>query len=278
MPVGSKFVIRIGALALAFGLAVPVWAQSSVARHHSGDGALGGGTSQLLMPTALPRMAPELALETYQQRADRQAADLGATTETMVVRAELPETKQRGEFELKRYFKAPKGIAFAGIKFVGDTFVKTNVIARLLQSEVDHVSKGEGGDMSLSSRNYKFSFHKTEVRDGRTLHEFNVKPRKKRVGLFKGRVFIDAYTGSLVRVEGTLAKSPSLFIKKIDFIQEYEDVGGFTLPARIQSKVMTRLVGPTLIDIEHRDYEAQTMNQVQQQAAQPPVPPVQAPQ
>ncbi len=276
----SKALIRISALALAMGLAVPAaWTQAlGLPRQEADDGALRAGGSQLVIPVPLPRMAPELALETFEQRTQRQAAELGSTTETMVVRAELPDTRQQGEFVLKRYFVAPKGIAFAAVRFVGDTFVKTNVIARLLQSEVDHVQKGEGGDMSLSSRNYKFSFQKTETRDGRTLHVFNVKPRKKRVGLFKGKAYINAYTGSLVRVEGTLAKSPSFFIKKVEFVQDYEDVGEFTFPARIRSNVKTRLVGLTVIDIEHRDYETRTVNEVQQQGTPSAAMPMQSSQ
>jgi hypothetical protein len=248
----------IGALLLALALAGTAAAQSAPPMlDGAGDGPVFQDNSglKLVAPVALPRMAPELALVTYEQRALKQAAELGATIDTVVIRAELPDTRKTGEYQLKRIFLAPKNLSFGAIKFVGDTFVKTNVILRLLQSEVDHVEKGEGGDLSISSRNYKFNYKRTEVRAGRTLHVFQAKPRQKRVGLFKGHVFVDAYNGSLVRVEGTMVKSPSFFIKKIEFEQEYADINGFTLPVHIRSTAKTRIIGRAVVDIFHTGYE-----------------------
>ncbi len=257
---------------LALILATPGLAQTFASRPspgpNTGDEVPMANTddlSRLLTLVPLPRMAPELALRSYEQRAERQATELGAASETMLVRAQLPSSRQKGEFEVKRYYQAPKGLAFAAIKFVGDNFVKTNVIARLLQSDIDHVQKGEGGDLSLSSRNYKFNFKTTEVRGGRTVHVYNVKPRKKRVGLFKGHVYIDAYSGSLVRVEGSLVKSPSFFIKKVEFVQDYQDLGAFTFPARIHSTIKTRLVGQAIVDIEHSDFRFRSVSEMQQE-------------
>jgi hypothetical protein len=91
--------------------------------------------------------------------------------------------------------------------------------------------------------------------DGRTVHVYQLKPRKKRVGLFKGRFYLDVYSGSLVRVEGSVVKSPSFFIKKIEFAQDYSDFGAFTLPTYIHSEAKTRLVGRAIVDIYHSGYQ-----------------------
>ena len=63
---------------------------------------------------------------------------------------------------------------------------------------------------AISPANYKFSYKGTNELQGRMVHVYQVKPREKRVGLFKGRIYIDVYTGSLVRAEGRPVKSPSL--------------------------------------------------------------------
>ena len=84
---------------------------------------------------------------------------------------------------------------------------------------------------------------------------YQVKPIKKRAGLFRGAHFLDAHTGSLVRAEGSLVKSPSFFIKKVDFVQDYADVGPFTLPVHIHSESKTRLVGRAVVDIYQHDYQ-----------------------
>ena len=87
------------------------------------------------------------------------------------------------------------------------------------------------------------------------MHIYQVKPHKKRVGLFKGRVYLDVHTGTLVRAEGSVVKSPSFFVKHIEFWQEYADVQSFTLPVHIHSEAKARIVGRTIVDIVHRDYQ-----------------------
>jgi len=212
-------------------------------------------TVNFTAPVALPRMAPELALSTYQQRSARQAQMLAGYKAATVIRAELPDNAQRGEFELERNFTAPHTLTFKSLHFQGDGFVKTNVITRLLQSEVEHVQKDDPAATALRPENYKFSY-KGVIQDGdRTLHVYQVKPRKKRVGLFKGHIFLDVGSGSLVRVEGRVAKSPSLFVKKIDFYQEYADIDGFTLPVHMHSEARATLIGRTIVDITNRDYQ-----------------------
>lgn len=222
----------------------------------------------LVSPVTLPRMAPGLALDTYQRRAAEQAAYLAEYSSTTLIRAELPDSSQRGEYELRRHYTAPHTLVFKALRFTGDGFVKSNIITRLLQSEVNHVQNDDSSLTAITPANYKFSYKGTREIDGRLLHVYQLKPRKKRVGLFKGHIYLDAHTGSLVRAEGRVAKSPSFFIKKIEFAQDYAEVGQFTFPVRIHSEARTRLIGRAVVDIEHRDYEPVAVS-VQATAARP---------
>ena len=204
----------------------------------------------------LPVMSPELTFSTYQHRIALQAADLAAYSAVTVVRAELPDTSQQGEFELQRKFEAPHTLQFTPVHYTGDNFVKSNVITRLLQSEVDHVLKDDPSQTAISPANYKFSYKGAGRVQDRLVHVYQVKPHRKRPGLFKGRVYLDAHTGALVRAEGSVLKSPSFFVKHIEFWQDYTDVQSFTLPAHIHSEAKARIVGRTIVDITHRDYHA----------------------
>jgi hypothetical protein len=206
-------------------------------------------------PVALPRMAPELALQVYHGRAVIQSQQLAGYSATTIIHAELPETAQQGEFEVQRHYSAPHTLQFTPVRFNGDGFVKSNIITRLLQSEVDHVKQEDGGQTAISKENYKFSYKGSAKVDGRTVHVFQLKPRSKRPGLFKGRIYLDAYTGSLVRAEGGVVKSPSFFVKKIEFVQDYTDIGNFTFPTHIHSEARARVIGRTVVDIYHRDYQ-----------------------
>lgn len=205
-------------------------------------------------PVVLPRMGPEFALQVYRNHASLQAEQLSSYSTTTVIRAELPDTQQIGEYELQRQYSAPRTLAFKAVRFTGDNFVKSNVILRLLQSEVNHVEKDDPALNAITPRNYKFSYKGTSELEGRVVHVYQVKPRQKRAGLFKGRIFLDAYTASMVRAEGRLVKSPSLFIKKIDFVQDYADIDSFTFPVHIHSEAQARIVGRAIVDIYYSDY------------------------
>jgi hypothetical protein len=227
-----------------------------------------------VLPTLLPpqdttlspvpaRMSPELALSTYLVLAKRQLAELGAYSDVTTIEADLPDTAQHGRFELRRYFQAPRSLAFAALHFAGDGFVKTNVITRLLQSEVDHVQKGEGSQTAITADNYKFSYKGAETSGRSVAYIYQVKPRHKRPGLFKGRILVDAATGRLRRAEGQMVKSPSFFVKKIEFVQEYGECGQFSLPVHIHSEARTRLVGRAVVEMFHSDYRAITVAELQ---------------
>ncbi len=211
-----------------------------------------GSEAALTLPAGL---APELALQTFQQRSARQLNEPVSYSASTVVEAELPDTAQRGRFQLRRRFIAPKTLLFTPVRFVGDNFVKSNVIARLLQAEVDHASKGESARTAINEANYKFSYKGTGEIGDRPVHIFNVKPRAKRPGLFKGRIYLDASTGSLSRAEGTLVKTQSFFVKRIEFVQDYADIEGYTLPVHASSVAKTRLVGRALVEIATDDYD-----------------------
>jgi len=200
-------------------------------------------------------MSPDLALSTYQRRAVQQTAELAAYSAVTVIHAELPDTAQQGEYELQRRFEAPHTLQFTPVHFTGDGFVKSNVITRLLQSEVDHVEKDDPALTAITTTNYKFSYKGVTRVGDRLVHVFQLKPHKKRLGLFKGKIYLDAHTGALARAEGSVVKTPSFFVKHIEFQQEYADVQSFTLPIHIHSEAKARIVGRTIVDIVHRDYQ-----------------------
>ena len=246
-----------------------LWAQGSAlwAAGPPGDdaavlrpGDVGGHTNDLppaVLPAQapLPRMAPEFALQVFEGHAAMQSAGLAGYSATTLIYAQLPATSQYGEYELQRHNSAPRTLVFKALRFTGDTFVKSNVIARLLQQEVDHVQKDDPALTAISSANYKFSYKGTADLAGRGVYVFHIKPRQKRAGLFKGKIYLDVYTGTLARAEGKLVKSPSFFVKKIEFVQDYADIESFTFPVHTHSEAQTRVVGRAVVDIYQRDYQ-----------------------
>ena len=215
------------------------------------------GTPNLARPSRVSVLSPDVALATYERGLEQQSTQLAGYTATTLIDAELPDSAQKAEFELQSRYASPAALEFTPTRFSGDKFVRSNVIVRLLQSEVDHVHKREQAQTAITSANYKFSYKGTAEIHGTIAHVYDVKPRQKRVGLFKGRIFVDATTGSLLRAQGKIVKSPSFFIKKIEFVQDYAAIDGFTLPTHLHSEAHARLIGKTVVDITQRDYQPQ---------------------
>src|SRR5205085_5111457 len=71
---------------------------------------------ELTVPAVRPRMAPELALDQFAQRSAAQSELLLGYSAESLIRAELPETSQRGEFEVERHFAAPRSLAFKALR------------------------------------------------------------------------------------------------------------------------------------------------------------------
>jgi hypothetical protein len=220
----------------------------------------------LVSQPTLPRMGPELALQVYRNRTNMQGEQLSSYSATSLIRAQLPDTQQSGEYELQRHYYAPRSLAFKAMRFTGDNFVKSNVILRLLQSEATHLEKDDPSANALSTANYKFAYKGTSQLQGRVVHVYHLKPRHKRPGLFKGRIYLDAFTGSMVRAEGRVVKTPSLFLKEVEFVQDYADVDSFTLPVHMHSDARARIVGRVVVDIVYSDYQVSATT-VQAQAA-----------
>lgn len=207
-------------------------------------------------PAEPPRMTPELALAVFQQRLREQDAQGPISYSALTtVSAELPDSNQRGEFQLLRQMTAPNELKFKPIHFTGDGFVKSNVINRWLTNEVQRAERGPDQSSALTERNYKFSYKgETEVL-GHDAYVFQLKPRAKAAGLFKGEIYIDGATGSLLRARGTLARSPSFFIKKIEFTSDFAELGGTWLPVELHSVTYTRVIGLAIVDVSTSHYE-----------------------
>src|SRR5271167_3785061 len=206
-------------------------------------------------PAAFPRLTPASALQTFEMRSTLQGGRLASYSATMRILAQLPDVSQYGEYELEKRYSAPRTLVFKALRFAGDNFVKHNVIVRLLTSEVEHLQKDDPALTAITSDNYKISYTGTRDLEGLSTYVYRLKPRQKRNGLFKGQIYLDANSGNLVREEGRLVKSPSFFVKKVEFVQDFADIDSFTLPVHIHSEAQARFVGHAIVDIYQGDYQ-----------------------
>jgi hypothetical protein len=205
------------------------------------------------------------ALRLYQKRAQQQLFTLAAYSDEVTIEAEVPASAQAGEVSLRETFAAPRTLSYASARFSGDGSIKHNVITRVLESNVNHVHQGMESKTAILESNYKFFYKGTEDLGGRSVYKFAVVPRHKMTGLFKGEILLDPRTGHILRAAGRLSKSPSWWIKQIEFTQDYADVGDFTLPVQTSSVTQARIIGRVVVTIQHSGYEVSAAHQDQAQ-------------
>jgi hypothetical protein len=208
-------------------------------------------------------LSPQQALITYEARALRQLSTLAAYSDKTTIEAQIPAISEKGQCTLRRTFSGPQSLIYTAVEFMGDAFVKTNVIYRVLASDVENAEKKTGQRVAIVDSNYRFSYKGTEDLNGRRFYSFALKPRRKDPGLFKGKILIDPQTGHLVRAVGRLSKSPSWWIKRVDFVQDYVDVGDFTMSEQVQSVTRARIAGRILVNIRHSAYEVRQVEQLE---------------
>jgi hypothetical protein len=249
-------------------VAMLLWARPAVACCHPWCEPVAASINWPVPPPDEPSSAPACflspprALLTYEERALRQLTTLAGYSDKTTIEAEIPAMAKKGQCSLRRTFSAQQSLIYTAVDFVGDTFVKTNVIYRLLESDVERTGKKTGPKVAILESNYRFSYKGIEDLNGRPLYVFALKPHHQDPGLFKGKILIDPRTGHIVRAVGRLSKSPSWWIKRVDFIQDYVDVGDFTMSAQIQSVTQARIVGRIAVNIRHTAYEVPPIEQL----------------
>lgn len=166
--------------------------------------------------------------------------------------ARLPKLKKEGVMIARRIVSSLGKISFVVRSFAGDSAVKNYVITKYLAGEADTAETSL--DATINPKNYKFKYKRVQAFNARQVHVFELNPRKKRLGLFKGELWIDDETALPVREHGSLVKSPSVFLKKVHFVRTYVVYNGAALPMHVESTVETRIAGKAELDIHYSNF------------------------
>lgn len=190
----------------------------------------------------------------YQDATRTQQAALRGVQMDVAIDAKLPRLEKQGKLIALRTISKLGKITYKFLGFQGDDTVKQEVIARFLQAEMEAV-KTE--DIAITPANYKFR-HKGSIEQGdQRVELFQITPKKKRVGLFKGDLWLDAKTGMPVKESGQFVKTPSVFLKKVEFTRDYEIHDGIAIPKHLESKADVRLVGIAELNIAFSNFSKQ---------------------
>jgi hypothetical protein len=149
-------------------------------------------------------------------------------------------SSRQGWLEAWTEFVPGRGFTYEVVGEGGHEYVRNKVLRNLLNSEQDLIARGQPLRALLVPKNYEFA-------DGGLtesgLNRIVLKPARKSEGIVNGSLLLDRGTGSLVRLEGRLLKSPSFWIRDVDVTWNYASLGGRDVPVEMISTGRVRLFG-----------------------------------
>lgn len=172
----------------------------------------------------------------------------------MEIDAKLPRLEKQGKMRLFRKISRLGQITYKVLGFMGDDTIKKEVIARYLATESE---ARDTSSIAITPANYKFKYRAQLITDGHEVQIFHISPRRKGPGLFQGELWLDGETGMPLRESGRLVKNPSVFLKKVEFLHEYEMHDGVAIPKHFEGTADVRLVGRAELTIDFSHFTKQ---------------------
>lgn len=186
----------------------------------------------------------------YLEAKQTQQAALRGVQMEVEIDAKLPRQEKHGKLKALRSISRLGKITYKALGFSGDNSVKNEVIARYLAEET------KPRDNAITTANYKFKYKGLADHDGVRVHVFDVTPRKKAEGLFRGQLWLDAVTAMPVREAGRPVKT-SVLVKKMEFVQDYEIRDGVAYPKHFEGAVEIRIYGRAELSVDYSNFTRQ---------------------
>jgi ABC-type transporter Mla MlaB component len=193
--------------------------------------------------------SPGVVLARYSAAIERNDSRAEPGAVVLDIEASLPKLAKKGRLQAIRRLVPFARPEYQVLQFEGDGVVRQQVIARYLSADAQ-ARQLPPSAVAVSAANYKFRFI-GPIGTGRTLtYVFRITPKKKRLGLIQGELWIDTATGLVVRQAGYLVKRPSMFVRRIDVTQDTEIREGSPYLRITRLGIETRLAGRAELTIK----------------------------
>jgi hypothetical protein len=124
----------------------------------------------------------------------------------------------------------------------------------LIASEIGAARGKDHHDSAITPANYTLELIGEDKVRTHPCYVLRASPKRADKYLFEGKIWIDKHDFAVARIEGHPAANLSFWIKRADFVRDYEKVAGFWLPLKDETVVQVRMYGKKILTIEHGDY------------------------
>ena len=117
----------------------------------------------------------------------------------------------------------------------------TSVVKHILESEAELAKDVTTNE--VSRHNYDFALAGQAAVNGRNCYVLTLKPKRDERSLFNGKVFVDAQSYRILKLEGQPSRSPSWWLKTTYITLLFGDVDGLWLPVATNGTSELRMFG-----------------------------------
>jgi len=166
------------------------------------------------------------------------------------------ETHPISEMTVRTTYRRESGKSYQVVSSSGSAIVRRLGLDPILESERTINLPGNVAHSWITSANYEMAlFPGRQELDGRDCYVLAIHPRQKAPNLIEGRLWVDASDYTIVRLEGTASKSPSVFAGVTRMSRQYADIDGFAMATHARAESTTFLYGRTVVKIDYSGYQ-----------------------
>ena len=167
------------------------------------------------------------------------------------------ETHTAAETTVKTTYKKESGKEYAIQSRSGSEAIQKFVLDSILENEKHINEPGVREGSWMTSDNYAMKLKPGGLQqvDGRDCYVLTVTPKHAGPGLIEGTIWVDGGDESIVKVEGTTAKSVSIFAGASHVMRQYAKFSGFSEATHARAVTGSVPFGETVITIDYSGYE-----------------------
>lgn len=167
------------------------------------------------------------------------------------------ETNPAAEMTVKTTYRKESGKEYAILSRSGSGAIQKFVLDSILENEkhINEPGVREGSWMTSANYVMKLKPGGPQQMDGRECYVLSVTPRLKGPSMVDGTLWVDVGDESIVRIEGTMSKSVSIFTGATQVMRQYANVDGFSEATHARAATGSFLFGETVITIDYSGYE-----------------------